>query len=195
MPSITTSTSLASLAIPDEVRGFSRHAFVDISRKVDHLPYPLNTATLWIGCNQSWPHSDPDFEGLMFINLAIEADHIYSQIMPDNEHLQHPVEPGRLFLTNPLALHWLQPSDMQLNRMKDGEISGITGYIGLQWEVSHLEAGSKFQKLAVELRQAGFIITSEHLDMDVKASLEEPVEDYDGLPPDTGMPTAYVIRA
>lgn len=85
MPQAATLTweGLRNLPIPQEVRQGCVFNEIELSRKgIDELPAPLNRATCWIYCREAWTHSDPDFEGDIFITLAVQADHRYCQLVP-----------------------------------------------------------------------------------------------------------------
>ncbi len=149
MPQAATLTweGLRNLPIPQEVRQGCVFNEIELSRKgIDELPAPLNRATCWIYCREAWPHSNPDFEGDIFITLAVQADHRYCQLVPGNKHTEIPVIPGLLFTTDPLSLHWLAPNS------DDG-----AGFIGLQFEVPYHSADEFFSALTAELSSLGQI--------------------------------------
>ncbi|MEZ1438971.1 hypothetical protein QVM41_22130 [Pseudomonas shirazica] len=185
--------SLIAVAIPEQVVTSSLSPIIEIhTAGLNDLPYPLSTATLWVACCESWPHADPDWEGLYFINLAIQADHMFSQVGPDNQFLTLDVRPGTVFLTNPLALHWLQPSDKQLNRIAEGLQERRNGYIGLQWEVAYHEIDAKVLWLKEELVKLGNV---EQLGCDIVPLLIQPEADYVQPPPGHDFVIGPEVRA
>ncbi|ALN21937.1 MULTISPECIES: hypothetical protein [Ectopseudomonas] len=137
---------LSTLPIPRQVENHAEQIGVNtFYAGIKELPYPLNTASVWISCQCAWPHEDPDYEGLMFITLALRADHLYRQCQVGDIHLSHAVFPGTVFSTNPLATHWLQPNVL------DAEY----GFIGLQWEVSASDYHARYEQLRKDLEQLG----------------------------------------
>lgn len=138
---------LQGVSVPEAVvRAAQSQNIAVFEEGISGLPHPLCTASIWLACNAAWPHTDDDFEGTHFINLAIQAHHSFSQALPGSQIGSVDVRPGTLFLTNPLCLHWLSPSDQQLNGL-----TPALGYIGLQWEVPYLEAGERLNWLLTEL--------------------------------------------
>lgn len=165
------SIDLGVLSIPDEVLDASDSSEITISKAgISELPAPFNTATVWVACRQAWPHADPDFEGLMFITLAIKADHTYNQIAPGSQCESLGVSPGTLFPSNPLAFHWLQPSNLDDH----------AGFIGLQWEVPFDEFHQRYRQLHSELAR---LSDSHSLTISVFPTLLKPQGEYLGDEP------------
>lgn len=162
---------LGSLAIPAKVADGCMNPQIDVfMHEIKDLPEPLNTADLWIYCRSAWPHPDPDFEGSVFITLAVQADHIYSQVIPNGRRIELGVFPGYLFVTDPLSLHWLAPSNEDTNQ----------GFIGLQWEVPHHKLADKWAELCSKLGQLGTLQT---LSAEQLNNILPPREEYEGSPP------------
>lgn len=101
-------------------------------------------------CREAWPHVDPDFEGDIFITLAVQADHRYSQLLANHKTTVTSVFPGQLFTTDPLSLHWLAPNS-----------DSSPGFIGLQFEVPYHQADSYWDELVDELGKLGHIQSRE----------------------------------
>ena len=133
-----------SLPIPAEVRAGAARDIKISSEGISELPAPLNKASCWVYCNQAWPHVDPDFEGYVFITLAVRADHRYAQLLPNHKHSESGVFQGSLFTTDPMSLHWLAPN---------GE--GGAEFIGLQFEVPYLEVDAFYDALLTQLEALG----------------------------------------
>ncbi|HGY3910797.1 TPA: hypothetical protein ACNVX4_006372 [Pseudomonas aeruginosa] len=162
---------LWSLPIPDEVaQGCYEHEIEISTAGINQLPSPLNSATCWIYCRDAWPHNDPDFEGSIFITLAIQADHAYNQILPGNKVSRMGVFRGDIFQTDPMAMHWLAPNNPDTN----------AGFIGLQWEVPYMQIESAYADLVSKLSALG-----EVLDMAPTAipSLLKATAEYSAAPP------------
>ncbi|RNF58394.1 hypothetical protein EFK68_03120 [Pseudomonas aeruginosa] len=162
---------LWSLPIPNEVaHGCYEHEIEICTVGLDQLPEPLNSATCWIYCRDAWPHVDPDFEGLMFITLAIQADHSYNQILPRKKNIRMGVFRGSLFITDPMAMHWLAPNNADTN----------AGFIGLQWEVSYNQIDTAYADLVSKLAVLGEVqdVTPPTMRTLLKATTE-----YNGAPP------------
>ncbi|HDS1682526.1 TPA: hypothetical protein QEM39_004117 [Pseudomonas putida] len=117
---------------------------------------------------------------------------MFSQVGPDNQFLTLDVRPGTVFLTNPLALHWLQPSDKQLNRIAEGLQERRNGYIGLQWEVAYHEIDAKVLWLNEELAKLGNV---EQLGCDIAPLLIQPEADYVQPPPGHDFVIGPEVRA
>lgn len=162
---------LRSLPVPEVVRKGCYDHEIEICRDgIDVLPEPLNSATCWIYCRDAWPHVDPDFEGLAFITLALQADHTYNQIMPGNECARMGVFSGDLFVTDPLAMHWLAPN----NAVTNG------GFIGLQWEVPYHQFEATYADLVAKLGSLGEVRKDEPGKM---STLLKATAEYNGTPP------------
>lgn len=138
------------LKIPAEVLAGAARDVEICTEGITDLPAPLNKANCWVYCNQAWPHVDPDFEGFIFITLAVRADHRYAQLLPNLKHTEIGVFQGTLFTTDPMSLHWLAPN---------GE--GGAEFIGLQFEVPYQEVDQFYELLLSQLAALGPI--SEHL--------------------------------
>lgn len=132
------------LPIPEVVRAGAARDIEISTEGISELPSPLNQASCWVYCNQAWPHVDPDFEGFVFITLAVRADHLYAQLLPNHKHSEIGVFQGTLFTTDPMSLHWLAPN---------GE--GGAEFIGLQFEVPYLEVDAFFDTLLTQLEALG----------------------------------------
>lgn len=162
---------LSALQIPAKVLDHCLDSSIDIyGQGIEDLPEPFNTASLWIFCRSAWPHSDPDFEGSVFITLAVQADHMYSQIIPNGQRIELGVFRGTLFVTDPLSLHWLAPNNDDTN----------SGFIGLQWEVPHHKLDEAWADLTTRLAALGEV---RQLDAPRLDNVLAPIEDYEGDPP------------
>jgi len=140
------SSLFEAIEIPGDVVLGAHESAIEVCKKgIAGLPAPLDTADTWIYCRAAWPHSDPDFEGSVFITLALRADHVYCQVIPDGKHTELGVFKGTLFVTDPLSLHWLAPNNDDSN----------PGFIGLQWEVPYLELNAKWEELTTKLTTLG----------------------------------------
>lgn len=116
--------ALAAIVIPGMVqRSTDDPVVLTFTQGISELPAPFNSAKIWAACREAWPHNDPDFEGLMYISVVLQGRHRYSQLGDSNVVETIDVQPGCIFPTNPLALHWLEPKDPDI------------GFIALQWEV------------------------------------------------------------
>ncbi|RMM39426.1 hypothetical protein QO021_28715 (plasmid) [Pseudomonas amygdali pv. lachrymans] len=169
--------ALAAFVIPEIVARSADRQHVETYRHdLSTLPFPFNTATLWVACSEAWPHNDPDFEGVMFISVVIQGCHRYGQLAEGNVVEYIDVRPGSIFLTNPLALHWLQPKDPEI------------GFVALQWEVPHHEYPQRLRELVEQI--------SRGTDSQVIQGQSEPAlvvvdpEGYIGDPP--GFPSLFV---
>lgn len=160
---------LSAICIPADVLVGANHG-VDISTSgLSDLPAPLNKASCWIYCREAWPHVDPDFEGMVFITVAVKADHRYAQMLPNHKHTEHGVFPGAVFTTDPLSLHWLAPN----------ADNGVD-FIGLQFEVPYHEADAVYDDLLSEFGELGAIRVSKP---GVADALLVATGDYVGTPP------------
>lgn len=162
---------LSTLQVPLKVLEGCTLPEIDVFKhEIKDLPAPLNTADLWLYCRSSWPHADPDFEGSVFITLAIQADHVYCQAIPGDQRVELGVFSGYLFVTEPMSLHWLAPSNDETN----------LGFIGLQWEVPHRQLGEKWAELCAQLGQLGPVkpIWTQRID-----NILPPKGEYEGAPP------------
>ncbi|KZN20494.1 MULTISPECIES: hypothetical protein [Pseudomonas] len=159
---------LSNLPLPSKlIRDIKSREITALKAGIQDLPFPLNTASLWLYCDEAWPHSDADFEGLMFINLAIQADHVYNQAAPGDCYESIIVTPGSLYPTNPLALHWLQPS-------------GSIGYVGLQWEVPFADFERAFEQLRHDLEIMG---NQFRTSVELNFAITKPASEYVGPAP------------
>lgn len=161
---------LSKLPIPSEVRlaadGFEIHT---CREGISNLPVPFNKASCWVSCRDSWPHNDPDFEGLTFITIAVQGDHRYSQLLPNHTHTVSGVFPGLVFTTDPLSLHWLAPNS-----------DNGAGFIGLQFEVPYTDSDGFYAELLEQLAALGEV---RELKPAYCGSLLFANDEYVGLPP------------
>lgn len=161
---------LRRLRIPNEVNGGCYDPEIEMSIDgLNDLPDPLNSASCWIYCRDAWPHVDPNYEGTVFITLAIQADHTYNQILPNNKSYRLGVFNGYLFVVDPLSLHWLAPNNAETN----------PGFIGLQWEIPYDQFDATFADLTSKLAILGELTP---LVGGVSDSLLQPAK-YNGVPP------------
>lgn len=161
---------LSKLAIPSAVSVAADGFIIEISREgISNLPAPFNKATCWLSCREAWPHADPDFEGLMFITIAVQGDHRYCQLLPNHTHSVCGVSPGSVFTTDPLSLHWLAPN-----------ADNGAGFIGLQFEVPYTEADDFYAELLEQLSEFGTVRSSSPAYND---SLLIAASEYVGPPP------------
>ncbi|WHS57643.1 MULTISPECIES: hypothetical protein [Pseudomonas] len=160
---------LSDLSIPADVLAGTQRGVEICSSGLSDLPAPLNKASCWIYCREAWPHADPDFEGLVFVTLAVKADHRYAQLLPNHKHTEHGVFPGSVFTTDPLSLHWLAPN----------ADNGVD-FIGLQFEVPYHEADAFYDDLLHQLGELGAIRVSKP---GVADALLVATGDYVGVPP------------
>lgn len=142
---------LSTLPIPSAVLCGSESHQIQISREgIDQLPAPLNKAHCWVSCREVWPHTDPDFEGYIFITLVLRGDHRYCQLMVNHTHSVRGVFPGLVFTTDPLSLHWLAPN------MDNG-----SGFAGLQFEVAYHEVDNLYVELLEQFATLGQVVRHE----------------------------------
>lgn len=182
-PQVDLSPLLAQVTVPVDVAEAAQSQLVEVFREgIATLPHPLCTASIWLACKEAWPHTDDDFEGLHFINLAIQAHHSFTQALPGGLIGEVAVRPGTLFHTNPLCLHWLSPSDQVRNGL-----APATGYIGLQWEVPFHEAEERFNWLVAELGKHAQYAS---LYQDERPVFVTPEGDYSGAAPGHGVASA-----
>ncbi|MCF5372003.1 hypothetical protein [Pseudomonas syringae] len=161
---------LSALPIPPTVLLAAEGFEIQINRDgIDQLPPPLNKADCWVSCRESWPHSDPDFEGYIFITLALRADHRYCQLLVNHTHSVRGVFPGVIFTTDPLSLHWLAPN------MDNG-----SGFVGLQFEVAYHEADTFYGELLEKLAAIGPVVSHEP---ELCQALLVAQSEYVGAPP------------
>ena len=161
---------LWALPIPKVVCQGSGFNAVELTRDgISDLPPPLNRATCWVYCREAWPHVDPDFEGHIFITLAVQGDHRYSQLLANHKTTVTSVFPGQLFTTDPLSLHWLAPNS-----------DSSPEFIGLQFEVPYDELNSFWGELLEQLGALGDMQSSEPV---FEAALLLATADYIGTPP------------
>lgn len=161
---------LSTLPIPSAVVLAAEGFEITISREgIAELPAPLNKADCWVSCRESWPHADPDFEGYIFITLAVLGDHRYCQLLPNHTHSVRGVFPGLVFTTDPLSLHWLAPN------MDNG-----CAFVGLQFEVPYHEVDIFYAELLEQLSSLGAVRSFEPAYCD---ALLVAAGDYVGTPP------------
>lgn len=142
---------LSTLPIPSAVLCGSESHQIQISREgIDQLPAPLNKAHCWVSCREAWPHTDPDFEGYIFITLVLRGDHRYCQLLVNHTHSVRGVFPGLIFTTDPLSLHWLAPN------MDNG-----SGFVGLQFEVAYHEVDNLYVELLEQFATLGHVVRHE----------------------------------
>lgn len=172
--------ALAAVVIPEIVARAADRMHVETYRQdLSALPPPFNTATLWVACSEAWPHNDPDYEGVMFISVVIQGCHRYGQLGEANVVEYIDVSPGSIFLTNPLALHWLQPKDPEI------------GFVALQWEVPYHQYRERLRELAEQISLGS--------DYQIIAEEREPAlvivdpEGYIGDP--QGFPSLFIASA
>ncbi len=85
----------------------------------------------------AWPHCDPDWEGSVFFTLTVEGGEYNFGTASDPDG--HRVSKGRVFIVDPMQLHWLRP---------DPVIS--TYWLALQWTVEK----DKIERFGQALRTA-----------------------------------------
>lgn len=100
------------------------------------LPEWVNGATpkgvnppVWVTCLHAWPHEDKDLpyaDSHLFLTIALRTRHKIG----DMKCSQQDVEPGDVFIIDPLVVHWLGPRWDNKN----------AGFISAQWEIPRRRA-------------------------------------------------------
>lgn len=161
---------LRRLPIPRVVDEGCYNPDINLSKEgLSELPEPFNSASCWIYCRDAWPHVDPAYEGTVFITLALQADHTFHQLLPNNKSFRLGVFTGQLFVLDPLSMHWLAPNNAETN----------PGFIGLQWEVPYDQFDATFADLTSKLAMLGELTPLEGEQSD---SILQPAK-YNGVPP------------
>jgi hypothetical protein len=93
----------------------------------------------WITCREAVAHTDGGYEELLFLTMAVRANHYVgdARLQPEPRPLggQH-VTPGVFFVVDPKEWHWLSAN-----------IDKPSGFVALQWEVSRRHARRKAVQL------------------------------------------------
>jgi hypothetical protein len=122
---------------PPEIVKASRRKDVYVDRL--DLPEWVNGATPkdvnppeWLTCLHAWPHEDTHFalaeSHYLFLTIALRACHKIG----DMKCYPQDVEPGDVFVVDPLVVHWLAP------RWNN---KGV-GFISLQWTIPRSRAAA-----------------------------------------------------
>jgi hypothetical protein len=134
------------LPMPPDVDDMSQISEIDVCRTgLDELPIPLKNQADWIGCFQAAPHSDPDWKDCVFVTLAVRADHTFETMVSPGQVVSVPVEPGTLFVFDPVMLHWLKPNSALQE----------TGFAAIQWSINRKDFPRDYRIIRKGLRALG----------------------------------------
>lgn len=111
------------------------------SREIDLQPYTGTDMpdAQWITCREAVAHTDVGFEDLMFLTLAVRANHYVgdARLQKDSNPIGgQRVTPGAFFVVDPKEWNWLSAN-----------MDKPSGFVALQWEVPRTHARRKAVQL------------------------------------------------
>lgn len=128
-------------ALPSGLKAMARSKTIEMRLLAPEdgrlLPHWHMTADVWIGCQEAWPHKDPQWRGQLFLTLCVLGDH---EICDEKTESPVPIKAGSLCIVDPMCRHWLRPREQRYE-------SYMRPFLALQWEVRKKDAQSKAQDL------------------------------------------------